>query len=84
MEQRTIARIVDIAGWIGALCILGGYALLSTTVISGDSLAYNLLMLVGGIGIAIVSYAKSALQPAILNTFFALFAVYALVRILFL
>lgn len=83
MKQKTTSRIVDIFGWVGALCILGGYALLSTTVIDGDSLAYNLLMLVGGVGIAVISYAKSALQPAVLNTFFSLFAIYALVRILF-
>lgn len=40
--------IVDILGWIGAVCLLLAYFLVSRKKLAGDSLNYQLLNLAGG------------------------------------
>ncbi|MGD2166100.1 MAG: hypothetical protein PVH50_11305 [Anaerolineae bacterium] len=37
----------DILGWVGAALLLGAYALVSTGELEGDSIAYQLLNLLG-------------------------------------
>lgn len=40
--------LIDILGWIGAVCLLLAYFLVSRKKLAGDSLNYQLLNLVGG------------------------------------
>lgn len=79
MTRRNI--LIEVIGWYGAAAILLGYGLLSFDKISADSLAYQLLNLTGAAGIVIVSLAKGAQQPAILNIVWAIIALVAIVRL---
>lgn len=73
---------VEIIGWVGAFLTLISYGLLSTGIISGDSVLYHSLVLVGALGLVYITYKKKALQPLVVNAVFAFFAVIALLRIL--
>lgn len=73
-------KIPDILGWIGTVCLLLGYVLLTTGVI-GNDLRYFILTLVGSIGIAYISCVKRAWQPCILNIIFAVLSVVGIIRI---
>lgn len=44
----NLQLIIDILGWIGAVCLLLAYFLVSRKKLAGDSLNYQLLNLVGG------------------------------------
>ena len=40
--------VIDLVGWVGAVALLGAYALVSSRKLEGDSLYYQLLNLTGG------------------------------------
>jgi len=72
----------ELFGWYGAGAILAAYALASFGVLDAEGLWYQVLNGTGALGILIVSYRKRALQPALLNTVWALIAVVAVVGII--
>ena len=74
---------IQIFGWYGTIAIVGAYFLVSFAIISADSLLYQLLNLTGAIGIVAVSLAKDDKQPAVLNIFWALIALVAIIGIIF-
>lgn len=74
-------RIVELAGWYGVVAILLGYALLSFEVISSKSYVFQLLNFTGAIGIVVVSLAKKARQPALLNLVWAAIAFVAIISL---
>jgi hypothetical protein len=74
-------KISEILGWYGAVAIVGAYFLVSFNVIAADSLLYQMLNFTGAIGVVAV-LAKGVQQPAVLNVFWALIALIAIVRIL--
>lgn len=76
-------RFVDIFGWYGTVAIVGAYALTSFGYLESTSLVYQLLNGTGAIGIVIVSFAKKAWQPGILNLIWTGIALAAIVQILF-
>ncbi len=76
-------KVVEYVGWMGVILILSGYALLSTGLAGGNSITYHGLTLVGSALLAILSYKKQALQPAVLNTVFFGLALVAIARIVF-
>ncbi len=73
--------IVDIIGWIGAGGVLGAYALVSTGRVASASYTYQLMNLVGAIGLAINTLYYLAYPSAALNVVWALIAVYAVARL---
>jgi hypothetical protein len=75
------ALFVDVVGWYGMSAIVGAYVLVSFNVLDSKSAWYQLLNLTGALGIGAVSWAKRALQPAVLNLVWSVIAVVALVRI---
>jgi hypothetical protein len=72
----------EIVGWYGALAILVAYMLVSFDVIEGDGLAYQFLNLTGAIGVLIIALYKKVKQSVLLNVFWALIAVVAIVNII--
>lgn len=70
---------VVVAGWFGAIVILGAYALFAMGWFDSRSRAYHLLNLVGAAGIAVNSGWNGAMPSAILNVIWAAIAIYALV-----
>lgn len=71
---------LDIAAWLGTICIIVGYALFSTGVFS-NPLPYHILNLLGSIAVAAISYRRHVWQPFTINTVFAIFALIAIIRI---
>lgn len=74
--------LAETAGWIGSVCILSSYALLSVGVVSGDSILYYALSGGGALGLAIITYRHRAFQSFIVNTIFTLIAILAIIHLL--
>jgi hypothetical protein len=64
------------------ILILGAYGLLSFEVILSTSHTYQLMNLIGAIGIAYISIKRKAYPPGVLNIIWALIALVAIIRIL--
>ena len=79
MNKRKI--FAEAAGWYGAVAILVAYALISFKVIPGDGLLFQLLNLTGALGILTVSLYKKVPQSVILNIFWGIIAIIAIIRI---
>ena len=73
---------VEVAGWIGAGLILGAYALLSAGRLTGKSLTYQLMNVVGAAGFVINGWWHGALPSAALNVLWLLIGAVASWRIL--
>ena len=74
--------MVEIAGWVGAALILGAYALLSAGKLTGRSLGYQLMNVVGAAGFVINGWWHGALPSAALNVLWLLIGAFATWRIL--
>ncbi|MGP3962675.1 CBU_0592 family membrane protein [Nonomuraea sp. 3N208] len=68
-------------GWAGAAVLLIGYALVSSSRISGDGVAYQLLNLFGAVGLMVNSAYSAAWPSAGLNLVWAAIGVVALVKL---
>lgn len=84
MKNKTLEFITEACGWYGVTAILVAYALLSLNILDSHQLTYQILNLTGGIGIVIDAIADKNTQPAVLNTIWAVFALIAIARIIFL
>jgi hypothetical protein len=73
---------VEIAGWAGAALILGAYALLSAGRLTGWSLVYQGMNVVGAAGFIINGWWHGALPSAALNVLWLLIGAVASWRIL--
>jgi hypothetical protein len=78
----AIELAVEIAGWAGAVLILGAYALLSAGKLTGRSLTYQLMNVVGAAGFIINGWWHRALPSAALNVLWLLIGAFASWRIL--
>jgi hypothetical protein len=72
--------VVDVIGWIGALLILGAYALLSMGKLEGRSPIYQLMNVLGAAGFIVNSGWNGAYPSAALNIAWMGIGLYALVR----
>ncbi len=73
---------VEIFGWIGAVLILLAFALSNFGILSQTNFSYQILNILGAIGIVYHSLTKKDYQPAVLNIIWALVAVLAIIKIL--
>jgi hypothetical protein len=73
---------VEIAGWAGALLILFAYLLLSMGKLTGQSLTYQVMNIVGAAGFVINGWWHGALPSAALNVLWLLIGAIASWRIL--
>ncbi len=73
---------VEVAGWIGAALILGAYALLSAGKLTGRSLTYQLMNVVGAAGFVVNGWWHGALPSAALNVLWLMIGAVASWRIL--
>jgi hypothetical protein len=74
--------LIELAGWYGAAAIILAYALISFSVLTAESLWYQVLNGTGALGIVIIAFSKKDYQPGILNLLWAVIACVALVRII--
>lgn len=73
--------LIEVIGWAGALMILIAYGLLSAGKMSGRSVSYQMLNVVGALGFVINSGYNGALPSAALNVIWVGIGVFALARI---
>jgi hypothetical protein len=72
--------IVEVIGWIGALLILGAYALQMMGRIAASTPLYQWMNLVGSIALIINGAWNGAFPSMFLNVIWLMIALYALVR----
>jgi hypothetical protein len=73
---------VEVAGWVGAALILLAYLLLSAGKLSGQSLVYQSMNVVGAAGFVINGWWHGAIPSASLNVLWLLIGAIASWRIL--
>jgi hypothetical protein len=78
----AVELAVEVAGWTGAALILGAYALLSAGKLTGRSLTYQLMNVVGAAGFVINGWWHGALPSAALNVLWLAIGAFASWRIL--
>ena len=80
--MSAVELAVEIVGWAGALLILLGYLLITAGKLTGSSLLYQAMNIVGAAGFAINGWWHRALPSAALNIVWLLIGVIASWRIL--
>ncbi len=75
--------LIELIGWYGVGAILLAYILITFSVVAANSGLYQILNLTGALGIVVDAYNQKNYQPAVLNTFWALIAFFALAKIFF-
>ena len=79
----TVTEIaVEIVGWAGASLILLAYLLLSAGRLTGQSLVYQAMNVVGAAGFIVNGWWHGAIPSAVLNVIWMLIGTIALWRIL--
>jgi hypothetical protein len=74
--------LVEIAGWGGAVLILAAYMLLSAGRLTGQSLLYQGMNVVGAAGFVVNGWWHGALPSAVLNVLWLLIGAIASWRII--
>ena len=80
--MTVLEIVVEIVGWAGAALILFAYLLLSAGKLTGQSLVYQGMNVVGAAGFTINGWWHGALPSASLNVIWMLIGAVALWRIL--
>ncbi|KKQ53378.1 hypothetical protein A2865_03725 [Candidatus Woesebacteria bacterium RIFCSPHIGHO2_01_FULL_39_17] len=73
--------IYEVVGWIGTFAILLAYYLVSTKKLSADNRRYQILNVVGAIGIIINSGVHGVIPSVGLNTAWLLIGLYGLIKV---
>ena len=73
---------VEVAGWAGAALILLAYLLLSAGRLTGQSLAYQGMNVVGAAGFVVNGWWHGALPSATLNILWLMIGLFASIRLL--
>lgn len=73
--------VVDVIGWIGAASLLSAYALVSSGRLDGSDLGFQVLNLVGAVGLLVNGVYHGAWPSAGLNTVWLVIGIVALARL---
>jgi hypothetical protein len=71
---------LDVFGWYGMVAIVAAYFLNSFSLIDASGLTYQLLNTTGAVGIVLVSRARRAYQPMVLNIVWTIIGLAALIK----
>ena len=71
----------QIIGWIGMILILAAYFLVSFDIVTVHNIWFQLLNIVGSLGLALVAFGRRDWQPMVLNIIWILIAIIATIRI---
>jgi len=74
---------IEIAGWTGAVLILAAYALVSAGRVSGRSVTYQYMNIVGATGFILNGWWHGALPSVALNVIWLMIGTLALCRVIF-
>ena len=78
---QVSALYIDIFGWAGSAAVVTAYALISLNRVQGTSRLYQLLNLIGSIGLAINTAYYRAYPSTLVNIVWLFIAALALIRI---
>ncbi len=73
--------VINLLGWLGSVAVILAYVFVSTNRMAGDSLAYQLLNLIGGVFLIANTVYLSAYPSAFVNLIWVGVALFALARI---
>ena len=79
--MTAIEFAVEVAGWTGAALILFAYLLLSAGKLTGQSIIYQGMNVVGAVGFVINGWWHGALPSATLNVLWLMIGLFASIRI---
>ena len=77
------SKFSEFCGWYGMFALIFAYFLVSFGWLDGQGLIFQLINLTGGVGLLIVAASKGVTQSVILNFFWAIIGVVAIVRLFF-
>jgi len=77
----TLGLLMEVVGWIGAILILAGYALLTAEKVTSKSVSYQAMNVVGATGFIANGVWNGAWPSAVLNIIWVGIGVVALIRI---
>ena len=80
--MTPVELAVEIAGWAGAVLILLAYLLLSAGRLTGQSLLYQGMNVVGAAGFVVNGWWHGALPSATLNILWLMIGLFASIRLL--
>ena len=80
MRRERVKLLIEVIGWAGAVLILVAYGLLSAGKLSGRSVSYQVMNVVGATGFVINSGYNGAIPSAALNVIWVGIGVVALVK----
>ncbi|MEJ1965741.1 MAG: hypothetical protein WDO56_31040 [Gammaproteobacteria bacterium] len=72
---------IEVVGWIAAVLILTAYGLLSAGKMTGKSVSYQVMNIVGAAGFVVNTAYNGAIPSAVLNFIWVGIGIYALVKI---
>jgi hypothetical protein len=72
---------IDIVGWIGSAAVVSAYALISLDKVNSRSRVYQVLNLVGSLGLVVNTYYYRAYPSTFVNIVWLVIAALALIRI---
>jgi hypothetical protein len=78
----SMAEIVEVIGWTGALLVLAAYGAISAKRMSSESAAYQGLNLGGSLCMALYALYKGAFATVAVNVIWLIIAAWALARLL--
>jgi hypothetical protein len=81
-KQKQINVLHELIGWAGVIFYIMAYLMLTLSVLDSTSPWLHLMYLLGALGIIFSSYKKHDLQPIIVNLFFAVIAIVALIGLI--
>lgn len=71
----------QIIGWIGMILILAAYFLVSFDIVTVHNIWFQLLNIVGSLGLVLVAFGRRDWQPMVLNIIWIFIAIIATIRI---
>lgn len=72
--------LIDITGWLGVALLLAAYALVSSRMLEGDSVIYQVMNILGGILLIANSFYYRAMPSVGVNVAWIGIAIFALTR----
>lgn len=73
-------KLIEVFGWLSVVFILAAYGLVTFNVVEVKSLTYQLLNLVGALGIIMSSLDNKNWQPIVLNIIWASIAIFGIIK----
>lgn len=73
--------LIGVAGWIGSFFLIVAYILVSFKKLDGNSKSYQIMNLLGAVGVGLSVYHKEAWSALTVNVFWGLVAIVALINL---